>query len=360
MSVINRMLQDLDRRNAMGGPESEQAPQQVKPVSRARGGHEWFWRIVSVLLLAAVGWVVWIAYQIRPQPIATDLAFKAATRVREPIAARPAAPMAPPVAAPQAAPPPPAPALEQAPDSLKLARAIETPIGEPRGERTVPQRPVVKKEAPAAAPVVVPQASSKGTVDKRDLTRSSADVAESHFRRAAALLGQARAREAEEQLVAALQADSSHRSARQAFVALLLEHGRTEAAERMLREGLALDAGQPQFAVALARILLERREYGAALGVLEMPGAAGRSAEVLALRGIVLQRQGRHGDAAAAFQGAVDAGAQPGTTWVSYAISLEALGKRPEAVQAYRRALGTAPLAREVRDYAENRIRSLE
>jgi hypothetical protein len=45
---------------------------------------------------------------------------------------------------------------------------------------------------------------------------------------------------------------------------------------------------------------------------------------------------------------------------VGYGISLEAVGKRSDAAQAYRRSLGAGGLTREVREYAEARIRALE
>jgi hypothetical protein len=53
-------------------------------------------------------------------------------------------------------------------------------------------------------------------------------------------------------------------------------------------------------------------------------------------------------------------GGAPATAWVGFAISLEALGRRSEAAQAYRRALSVGPIAAEAREYAESRARALE
>ena len=75
----------------------------------------------------------------------------------------------------------------------------------------------------------------------------------------------------------------------------------------------------------------------------------------------VMQRERkRRNEAADAFQNAVRAGPQPGTTWMGLAISLEALGRRADAAQAYKRALSAGPLTNELRDYAESRMRALE
>jgi len=105
------------------------------------------------------------------------------------------------------------------------------------------------------------------------------------FRRAAVLLNQGRLSEAEDQLAGALRADPSHAAARQTYAAMLLEQHRVEAARRLLQETLAVNAAQPAFAVALARIYIEQRDYRNALEVLDKAGPAARNAEFQAMRG---------------------------------------------------------------------------
>ena len=200
----------------------------------------------------------------------------------------------------------------------------------------------------------------KGTVDKRDRVYSAAQTADAQFRRAAVLLNQGRLSEAEDHLAGALRADPSHAAARQTYVAMLLEQRRVEAARRLLQEALAVNAAQPAFAVALASIYTEQRDYRNALEVLDKAGPAARNAEFQAMRGAVLQRLGKHAEAVEAYQNAIRIAPQPGTTWVGLAISLETLGRRPEAAQAYRRALDAGSLAAEAREYAEGRARALE
>jgi MSHA biogenesis protein MshN len=198
-------------------------------------------------------------------------------------------------------------------------------------------------------------------VDKRDLVKPANDTAESRFRRAVALLNQARISEAEEQLGAALQADPAHVAARQTYVALLLEQQRVGGALRLLREALEANPGHPGFSLALARVYAEQRDHPAALAAIDKAGAAAQSADFQALKGAVLQRMGRHAEAVTAYQEAVQKSAQPaGGTWAGLGVSLEAVGRPGEAVQAYRRALGAAPLAPELRTYTEDRIRALQ
>ena len=359
MSVINKMLQDLDRRQALGAGAETHV---VRAANTRSGGHEWFWRILVVLLTVALGWMGWVAIQLLPRkPIATELAFQAAAEARS-RAAKPA-----PVVVPAPAPAPAAPAAEEqkpapsAPvvsEALRLALQLETPIP----ERAVAPAKTEAPKAVSAKPKEKPAeaAPAKGTVDKRPRASSGGDNAEAHFRRAALLLNHGRVSEAEEQLAGALRADPSHAAARQAYAALLIEQRRLHEAQRLLQDALTLNPEQPTLALTLARILVGQREYGAALQVLERAGPA-TGADFHAMRGAVLQRVGRHADAVNAYQSALQTGAaQPATSWIGLGISLESLGRRSEAVLAYRRALAAGPLAQEARDYAESRARALE
>ncbi|HSA88381.1 MAG TPA: tetratricopeptide repeat protein [Burkholderiales bacterium] len=359
MSVINKMLQDLDRRQALGAVYEKsivRAPE-AKPASR-----EWFWRVLVALLAAVLLWAGWVALQLMPRkpPLVTERAFQAAAEARSRPAPKPAQPAAPVVAEQPrvvAEQPKASEVSPQPVETLRLAMQLETPVQEKQ------EKPAAAKPRPkpaAAAPAPSPAANAV-VVDKRDRERTPTDAAEGHFRRAALLLGHGRVSEAEGELAAALRADPAHGAARQAYVALLLEQGRLEPAQRLLREALELNPEQPTLALAAARILAGQRQYHAALEVLDRAGAAPGNADFLAMRGAVLQRLGRHGDAVAAYQQALQAGgAQPATTWVGLAISLESLGRRNEAASAYRRALAAGPLAQEAREYAENRARALE
>src|SRR5207302_10659417 len=104
----------------------------------------------------------------------------------------------------------------------------------------------------------------------------------------------------------------------------------------------------------------EPRDSRDALQVLAKAGRAARNAGYQAMRGAVLQRVGKDLEALQASQNAIRIAPQPGTSWVGLAISLETLGRRPEAAQAYRRALDAGSLAAEAREYAESRARALE
>jgi len=398
VSLINKMLQDLDRRQG-GADVADATPQStVRAVQPAERRREWFWRIVAGLMLIAVGWVVWIAYQLRPHPVVTDLAFRAAEEARR---SRAGAPL-PSVPAPVIAAPAPAESQLAAPQSFetfRLATAIESPIREPElprprvGSAALSKPGAVKPSvapAPASAVVAAPSANvpkpaesvqglagaaaktapeapaarsaaNAGRVEKRDIAKSTFERAEQEFRRAIGALNQGHSADAESALLRAIGIDPSHVPARQALIALMLEQKRVDVARRLLQDGLALNPAQAQFALVLARILIDSRDHANALAVLA--GASGPGAtnpEYMAMLGTVHQRLGMHREAAEAFRAAVRLAPATGTAWLGLGISLEALDRRAEAVEAYRQAATSGVLQAELRAYAEGRVRQIK
>ena len=202
--------------------------------------------------------------------------------------------------------------------------------------------------------------TEKPRLERRELVGTLAERAENEFRQGASVLKLGRSTDAEMHFAKALEFDSGHRGARQALIAMHIERGQLEAARKLLQEGLAINPAQPDFAIALARILVERRDLSGALAALE--GSASAAAEVPefhVLRGTLLQRLGRHAEAAEAYQTALQARSSIPQAWVGLGISLEALQRRPEAADAFRRALLAGPVSAEVKTFTEQRIRAL-
>lgn len=376
MSVINKMLQELDRRNA----DPAQAPLPagvVRPVEPVRSGHGRFWGIVGVLLLGGAGWAAWLAYQLQPTPLATDLAMRAGATGSKPAGplATPAAPPAPaPVVA--QAPPQPEPTPPRAEAVAEKPAAAEPPrpaakTGPParRAGAVADAKPRAPRNGPPArldldvppARILPPPPSRAARVEKRDLHRSPAERAEAEFRRAVGLMNQTRISEAEEGFLAALAHHPAHGGARQALVSLMFERNRFEDGRRLLQEGLAIDPSSAPFSIALARLFAERREYARALEALKAAQASGAGrADYHALAGVIHQRMGRHKEAADDYSSALRIAPGSGAAWVGLAISLEALGRRADAAECFRQAVATGSLSAEVRDFAEQRARSLQ
>lgn len=400
MSIINKMLQDLDSRQGMSGSEAMPAIAQVRSVGTARGQGEWFWRVIAALMIVSLGWVAWIAWQLQPrEPIATALAFKAAEGAKRtsiapaqavaltpapsqpsPVAAPPA--VAPPAAPPVATPPVVAPVAASAAETQKpVASAVELVRRRVAAQAPPPEQPAHKAMSASAVPaktesrtggparldldvpparILAAPAAVASRVQKQDRTRSAEERAESEFRRGAGLLNQGRVSEAEEAFAAALAISPSHGSARQALIALYLEQRRIDDAQKLLQEGLAANPANAQFALVLARIHAGRREYPRALEILNAARANAHSnPEFDALLGNVMQGQGRHAEAADAFRAALRASPGNGPAWAGLGISLEAQGRRPEAIEAFQRAIASAPAGSELAGFAEQRLRAL-
>jgi MSHA biogenesis protein MshN len=326
--------------------------------------------VTAALMLVAAAWTVWVVYQLQPRSVATELAYRAAENTRRRAATVAVAPQAPSIAVAAvpvveaAAPPPaekPAPETLAAPiETLRLALTIDTPLA-PRPARMAKVASAATMSRTAAAPRAKRDGSVPPRIEKRERDRTPADRAEHQFRLAAQALERGRVSDAEEALTAALREDGSHRAARQTLIALYIQQGRIDEARRQLQEGLAVNPSYAPFAVALARIHVDRQEYDQAMKVLEQAGESGRdNPDFQSLRGAILQRLGRDSEAADAYRLALGGMPQSGASWVGLAISLEALGNKPEAAEAYRRGVASGTLTKEVRTYAEQRVRQLQ
>jgi len=240
--------------------------------------------------------------------------------------------------------------------------AIAAKPGAPEANSAPPaaQERKLGLDLPQARIIAAPVAPSARVV-KQIRVPTTPERAEAEFRRAATLLGQGRGSDAEEAFAAAIAIDPAHEAARQALVALRLEGRRVDDARRLLQEGLAINPANVQFATVLARILAERRDYGAALEVMQ--GAAGAAAsgnpEYQVLRATILQRLKRHAEAVESYQVALRIQGLNAQAWIGLGISLEALGRRADAAQSFRHALDVGTLPEDLRAFAEQRERAL-
>lgn len=85
---------------------------------------EWFWRFLAAVMLFAVGWSIWIFYQLNPPPLATSAAFEAAAKARANQGVKGVIAPAPAPAALSREPPINA-------DKLKFSDSLASPVAEP-------------------------------------------------------------------------------------------------------------------------------------------------------------------------------------------------------------------------------------
>ena len=361
MSLINRMLQDLDAR--AGQPGAAPLPSDIKPVSPPERGRPWKLAAIvaatSVALVAA-GAVGWRVLGQKPEPVVATA--PAAAPVAKP--AVPAAP-APVVAFEVPVPPRQDSAKDEAPAEPALepvvveetpkpeAKAAKPAVVEPATVKPAAAKPAAKIDKPAkpAAPRAV--APAKGGREETPAQR-----AENAYRRSLAAIEDGRVTEAIAGLQAALKAEPRHEPARQTLVGLLIEAKRPDEAMRQLQAGLALDPRQPALAMLLARLQIERGASGIDTLMRTLPHAAGNG-EYHAFLGGALAREGRHRDAAEHYQVALRTAPHNGVWWMGLGIALQAEKRNPEAAGALQKALDSGSLSPELQGFVERKLKQL-
>ena len=372
MSLINKMLQELDKRHApqggMGaGGSAASLAQHVRPVTPPKIGSDFFWRLVAVIMLVAAGWIAWLVWQLLPHPIITALTERA-TRERASASKEAASPAGIQAAAARqaatassaeqvaTAPSTRTPQAEPAkPDMLRLATELTTPIPSRRVKRSS-SRPGPRKPAAVAS---MPPVSSD--IDRRVSITPREGAAESEFRRAVSLVNQGRIAEGMYGFRAALKIDPGHPAARQTLIALLLEAKRVNEAATVIEQGLALNAANAGYAMLLARIMVERRDIPGALALLQKHAAAGGSnPDYRAFTAALYQRLDRHREAIDEYRTALGLAPSAGVWWVGVGISYQAVERPQDALEAFKRAKAAGNLAPEVASFVDQRLKQLQ
>jgi len=374
MSLINKMLQDLDKRGGAGdGAVHSQelkavpAPERDRrPLMLAGAG------VAAAAVLAAggwYGWQYWQSHRAPPAPVPKVVLNQL-----------------PPGAV--SAPPPPAPAIESAKPAAPEPAASPASPAEPV---TIPARPaqlegrpsgvVPARAASAAAPASAGVAADEAVaskprrappdseahrperkpaqpegVSRRELTpKLESDGA---YRRALVALQEGRLSVAMADLERALEIDPRNEAARQTYVSLLLENQRTDEAIRQLRLSLGIDPRQPGLAMVLARLQLERGGPAMETLMATLP-YAGNNADYLAFLAGVLQREQRHAEAARYYRDALQLAPGNGVWWMGLAISLQTDQHLPEARDAYTRARAAPGMTPELLAFIDRKLEQL-
>ncbi len=409
MSLINKMLQDLDAR---GTPKNGELPGQVKPVERTpyRPGRRLIAAAVGGAVAAvALGWLGWSQLQRAPKAAPAAPAPVAAVQVA-PVVTGPvqAAPVVTgPVQAPAAAPveaPPAAEKTEDAPAPKHMTRAerraerkrlaaqrkeeqaaarkaekvatvrakdvapMEPDSAEAReARRAMAQALAVRGKSAkktSAAMVAAARAAAhddaapKAKRGAQGRQETGAQRAEGEYRRALASLQEGRMIETVAALEQALKYEPRHDAARQTLVGLLIEANRNDEAMRQLQLGLTLDPRQPAMAMLLARLQIERGGNGIDTLMRTLP-YAGNDADYRAFLAAALARQQRHREAAEQYHQAVRAVPSNGVWWMGLGISLQAEKRNGEALDAFQRARASGGLSQELQGFVERRIQQL-
>ncbi len=279
----------------------------------------------------------------KPAPAAAPLSAEAVESIAQRMSLELANFPAPVADTPIAAVPPsrePAPVMKQR-SAAAAAHAAAPPA------KTPPLRP--------AATAAEPQ---RADINKKIRELTPRQRAEGEYAKGAAALNEGRMEDARTAFEAALQADPSYHGARQALVGALLNARRQTEAAQVLQEGLGISPAQPGFAMALARLQVERGDLNAGVQTLARSlEFSAANADYIAFYAGLLQRQQKHAEAIEQFSRALGQRGNIGVWLLGLGISLDALGRGSDAQEAYRRAKASGNLSPELQTFADQRLR---
>ncbi len=344
MSVINRVLKDLDRMGVAPGRLAG-----VRAVPARRGRTRPLWAFLLVLAASGAGWWFWPAPPPRvPQP-SHPREERPRLRLSETLSETQNGPIGLDTHLPK-------PGAEQA-GSLRYR---ETPI---RLDTHLPERGAEQagslryRETPIRLDTHLPEPRA-ARVSKKVRPLGVREQAEQAWTQAAHLIELGRGREALEALEALLRLDASHGPARQALVALSLEGGDAARAEALLRDGLLLHPQDAWYNRSLGQLSLQRGDTAGAADLLKSGLSKGVDAAYWGLYAGVLEKSGQAETATHAYREAARMDPGHGLWWVGLAVSLEQAGSRAEAATAYQRALQTR-LGADIREFVTKKSEEL-
>ena len=389
MSLLNKMLNDLEKRQATAGAE-QSMPQDVflsSPKRRSFNGP-----LILALVVAGAGILVWINYQ-KPgtQPPVQVAAVKSPPKAN-PLPAKP-------VSATENGllPSSSIPAIQAA---SEVVAKLPAPPAAPQQPATKSEAVVVAQKGSASTPAVTsaPQGNAKAAVVQaatkpvmvamanektakgataasgrdKPASKATADPASSFkvvrpqqksnnlYKQAILLLQHSQTTEAQNALRQAIDANSSNHGARQLLAELLADAGRNAEAATLLREGLDISPGDGGFSMALARLQVANGAKEEALSTLEQGmSSAEYDVEYHAFIAALLQNQGRHDEAIQHYITALRSNPSMPGWLIGVGISLQAENKLPDAAEAFQRAINTGELTSEVAQFADQQLKQI-
>lgn len=383
MSLINKMLQDLERRHGAAELAHPLAGGvQAAPGARAPGTRTVLWGAALVLGTSALA-AAWTARA--PQGGATALAaMSPIALVQSAATARVADAPAPEFV------PPAMPEIATAQPLASLASVTPitpiTPLAPvARGELGAPVLAPAQPEADTAAAPVVPTPAVLKKLSQPSAVHAAADLhhtaslglaaapdkpgkrfttrqqVENLYKQALAQLQQGHGKDAQQSLQQILAQDADHAKARQLLASLLVEADALETAAALLREGLQRSPGQAVFSMALARIQVELGNTDLAVETMAQGvQAAAAEPHYHAFYAALLQRAKRHDEAAQHYLLALRSDPAMPNWLVGVGIALQAVGKNRDAAEAFTRARDGGLLNTALMGFVEQRLRQLQ
>lgn len=367
MSLINKMLKDLEARDRATGPGTPARVvlddlHSVRESSRTSSVPRLLLIVLPLVAGVGVGAYYFLSMSDkRVTPLAT-VPVSSETVAQQPLAQPERREESPPIqtANTEAVVVAPTPVAKK-PTTAVTPPPVATP-GKPAPSVATPApKPALRTATAQPKPAPVPAPTDKVMVEKSERPITPYEQADERYRKAAQYMSQGRADDARAELNASLSIHPAHHAARELAAAVAMQNGRWHEAEQLLTQGLKLAPTRLSFAQLLARAHLEQGNEALAIATLEgARSAATGNADYLSFLAALYQRAGRHTDAVGVYRETVGLRAQDARAWLGLGVSLEGTQDVAGASQAYTRALQLGSLDARLAQYAQQRLAVLK
>ncbi|WP_258239832.1 tetratricopeptide repeat protein [Pseudidiomarina homiensis] len=353
MSVINRMLRDLDKRQ-------QQDRQTVStPAAAAPKPFPWGWVLGAIVIIAIAVTAVMVIWQTTtPQPEPVEVATKADPS-NEPVPtstpATPTQPQQEPAAVPTSVAVPVAEAT-QPQQRLQPEPIAQAPASSDNNqvEQAAQEQVVATAEQPPAA-----EEKPKGTMQVERVELSAEELAEVKLKQAREAMQKGERQRAGSLFEQVIALAPEHVAARSELAAYWYGRGQISSALAVLEQGLELQPQQSRWQLLYAKILLEGGAYQRVIDALgQINPNAGEAADLYQLRAAAANEVGRYASAAADYVVLAER-TREGRWWLAAAVAFEDAQQSDAAMRSYQQALATDTLNADARNYAQQRLNTL-
>jgi len=349
MSVINRMLRDLDKR------QQQERQTTSSPAAAAPTPFPWGWVLGAVVVTAIAITAVMVIWRASTTSIETtaEPATPAAVAERPqttPSNSQPAVVESTTVA--QAT----QPQQRMAPQPVLVAQQPEQQQPEQQETEQSPADTVVETATPTATST--PQEPS-GTMQVERVELSAAELAEVKLKQAREAMRKGERERAGSLFEQVIALAPEHVTARSELAAYWYGRGQIASALAVLEQGLALKPAQSRWQLLYAKILLEGGAYQQVVEALTTINSASPEAtDLLQLRAAASNELGNFAVAAADYATLAEL-TREGRWWLAAAVAFEDAQQTQAALRAYQQALASKNLTADAQRYAQQRLQIL-
>ena len=357
MSLINKMLRDLDERHA-SDLEKEGIARHVRTLPPPQRSLPWRAGLLTLAGGVVGALVVWLLLGTRHEP--------APPAARSPSPA--SAPQQPSMSAQ-----PLLPGLDQIKDHTRVELPVQiqkktekkaaaattessTEDGGLKLDRTMysDNRPSTNSTATLRPP---PAEDGEARIEKQPRAPVISEAAEAEYRKGMNAIKRGATQEAMVALGNALRIDGRHLLARQALLSLYVDQKQWDGAISIGKEGLAADPKQIGWAMLVGRLQFEQGQPDMAMETLSHHVKyAERNGEYLAFYALLLQKSKNYTEAIERYRMALALRPNEGRWWYGLGLALEGAQRSDEARQSFRQARATGNLPADLAGAVEQKL----